>query len=135
MMSISHLSRYPAFARFFAMVHPLFWPILWWQLNRLARYIMDENPGNVLYSVNAWGIVRICYIARGLDPDAYKPLPRTFRPLTDASWESALPACLGSEAPHTLILPRTTGACRDQRSHGDRPGKESRTLQFTPNTS
>ncbi len=128
MYSIARLRQHPHFAPFFAHVHPLCWLILWWELNRLMRWFKAHGIGNALYSVNEWGFVSIHYAVPQPDPNAYKPPQRTFRPLTDPSWESAVPACLDIEALAAAILLRYAGACRDQRSHCDRPGKNSGTL-------
>ena len=96
MWSFARLRQCPHFAPIFAKVHPLCWPILWWQLNRLLRWFDRTRPEDVLYSVNRWGFVQVCYVAPRIDPATYKPLPRTFRPLSDPSWDSALPACLAA---------------------------------------
>jgi hypothetical protein len=118
MYSIARLRQHPHFARFFAHVHPLCWLILWWELNRLIRWFNAHGIGNALYSVNEWGFVDIhCVVARP-DPNAYKPLPRTFRPLTDPAWESALPACLDFEALAPAILPRPAGRVSPKVTEG-----------------
>ena len=71
---------------------------------------------------------------RRLEPHTYKPIPRTFRPLTDDSWASDLPASLEGlsplEARHDLILPREAGG------GGSRLRRESEgALPSAPNTS
>ena len=129
MWSLTCLRQHPNFAHLFAHVHPLCWLILWWHLNRLLRFLEAENPEDVFYTVSKWGIVTLRLVSDKVDPGQYKPLPRTFRPLTDASWESALPACLGSEATHAPILPCKAGEVSPQVTEGAHP------LQFTPNTS
>ncbi|MBU4569455.1 MAG: hypothetical protein KJ833_10895, partial [Alphaproteobacteria bacterium] len=106
MWSIARLRRHPHFADHFAHVHPLCWLILWWQLNNLIRWYDTARPEGVLYSISEWGFITVRYIAPRPDPAAYRPIPRTFRPLTDARWGSDLPACLGQETPCALILPR-----------------------------
>ena len=80
-----------------------------WELNRLMRWFKAHGIGNALYSVNEWGFVDIHCVVAKPDPNAYKPAQRTFRPLTDPSWESAVPACLDLEALAAAILPRTSG--------------------------
>jgi hypothetical protein len=136
MWSIARLRQHPHFAPLFAHVHPLCWLILWWELNRLIRWYKTWQPENVLYAVNRWGRVTVHCIVPRPDPRLYRPIPRTFRELSDPSWETHLPANLESadlSALHALILARFTGASRDQKSHGDFPGRESKTL--FPNTS
>jgi hypothetical protein len=104
MWSFSCLRNNPHYGRLFDRVHPLCWLILWWQLNLLFRKVAADRTLDVLYSVNEWGFITIRYVARCEDPASYKPIPRTFRPLTDASWESDTP-----EAQRNLILPRLRG--------------------------
>jgi hypothetical protein len=91
MLSIRSFRNLPHFARSFAHVHVLCWPILWWNLNRLLRLYEDFGYEEILYAVTRWGHITIRYSARKPDPSLYKPIPRTFRPLTDESWGSALP--------------------------------------------
>jgi hypothetical protein len=137
MTSLTDLRQNPHFARFFEAVHPLFWPVVWWTLNAVFREYDASNRTEFLLGITWWGQVHVVY--RGdlrADPRAYKPIPRTFRELSDPSWETSLPANLDSadlSALHALVLPCEAGAFRDQKSHGDFPGKESGTL--FPNTS
>jgi hypothetical protein len=98
MWSLTALRTNPHFGRFFDRVHPLCWPILWWQLNMLFRRILADRSLDILYSVNAWGFITIRYVAKCEDPATYKAPALTFRPLSDPSWESAMPACLDIEA-------------------------------------
>ena len=105
MWSLTVLRNNPHFGRLFDTVHPLCWPILWWQLNRLFRMILADKSLDVLYSVNHWGFITIRHVAKCEDPATYKPPQRTFRLLTDASWSCSLPACLYIEAQCAFILP------------------------------
>jgi hypothetical protein len=118
MYSIARLRQHPHFAPFFAHVHPLCWLILWWELNRLMRWFKAHGIGNALYSVNEWGFVDIHCVVAKPDPNAYKPAQRTFRPLTDPSWESAVPACLDTEATPEAILPRFARKISPQATQG-----------------
>jgi hypothetical protein len=113
MWSFSCLRNNPHYGRLFDRVHPLCWLILWWQLNLLFRKVAADRTLDLLYSVNEWGFITIRYVARCEDPATYKPIPRTFRPLTDESWSSALPACLEVEAPCARILPRMAGKVKE----------------------
>ncbi len=96
MPTLSALRNDPHFARLFAFVHVLCWPILVWQLNRFYSWTIREGIHNALYSVNRWGWLTVHYLGDRQDPDAYKPLARTFRPLTDASYASDPPANLAA---------------------------------------
>jgi hypothetical protein len=96
-------------------VHPFFWPVIWWTLNAVFRAYDASNRTEFLLGITWWGEV---YIAFEGDlrphPDTYRPIPRTFRPLTDASWASDLPANLERlsllEAIHALILKAEDGS-------------------------
>ena len=96
MPSLSALRSSPHFAPLFAHVFVLCWPILVWQINRLFSWSRREGYPNMLYSVSRWGFITIVYLGDRQDPDAYKPLPRTFRLLTDASYASDLPTNLAA---------------------------------------
>ena len=120
MWSITRLRQHPHFAPLFAHVHPLCWLILWWELNRLIRWYETWHPENVLYAVNGWGRVTVHCIVPRPDPRLYKPIPRTFRELSDPSWETSLPDNLES-APsiwHDFILPRFTGEVSPKVTEG-----------------
>ncbi|MDP1554785.1 MAG: hypothetical protein Q8L84_04925 [Hyphomonas sp.] len=93
----------PHFAELFARVHVICWPILWWQLNALFRWCKREGIPDVLYSVNPWGFITLRHHGGRQDPHTYKPATRTFRPLTDESWASDLPACLYIGADAALL--------------------------------
>ena len=112
MWSITRLRQHPHFAPLFAHVYPLCWLVLWWELNRLIRWYETWHPENVLYAVNGWGRVTVHCIVPRPDPRLYKPIPRTFRELSDPSWESDLPANLALESAEVclaFILPRLRG--------------------------
>ncbi len=114
----------PHFADLFAHVHVICWPILWWQLNALFGWCKREGIPGVLYSVSPWGFITLRHAGDRPDPATYKPLPRTFRPLTDDSWESDLPACLESltlAAQCALLLPCEAGEVAPKGSEGALP--------------
>jgi hypothetical protein len=136
MIPLRALKAHPHYADLFDEVPFLLWPILWWQLSAMIRWMRDAHVTDVCFQTNWCGFITIRFATYAEAPDLYQPTPRTFRELIDPSWETSLPANLDSSdlsVWHTLILPRFTGACRDQKSHGDFPGKESMTL--FPNTS
>ena len=107
MRSPTVLRNSPHFGRLFDAVHPFCWPILWWQLNHLFRMILADKSLDVLYSVNRWDFVTIRYIAKCEDLAPYKTPERTFRPLTDASWETDLPANRAAQC--SAMLPCCAG--------------------------
>ncbi len=91
MQTLSALRQDPYFTRMFAYVHVLCWPILVWQINRFFGALKRAGITNALYTVNRWGFLKLVHLGDREDPNAYKPLPRIFRPLTDESYASALP--------------------------------------------
>ncbi|MDP1557038.1 MAG: hypothetical protein Q8L84_16385 [Hyphomonas sp.] len=127
----------PHFADLFAHVPVICWPILWWQLNALFRWCKREGRPDVLYSVSPWGFITLRHAGDRPDPATYKPLPRTFRPLTDDSWGSDLPSGLKllslSEATgDALFLPRKAQGCpgNDSLGRGAWPARVSECLYF-----
>ena len=114
MVSLTALRQHPRFARFFEVVHPFFWPVIWWTLNAVFREYDASNRTEFLLGITWCGQV---YIAFEGDlrpyPLNYRPIARPFRPLTDSSWASDLPANLEGlsrlEALRDLILPREAG--------------------------
>ena len=144
MWSITVLRQCELFAPLFERVHPLCWPILWWNLNRLVRWLYANTPEDILFETNSWGMITIRYVAPRRDPTLYKPLERTFRPLSDPSWESDLPSNLAALETLRLILflPRAAGGGGIPRSgmtEGVRRDSDctaiARRTTLTPNTS
>ena len=86
MISIRAFKNVPHFAELFAHVHPVCWPILWWQLNALLAWIKRRGGVDVFCSVIAWGFITLRPVGKAPDPGTNMPLPGTFRPLTDKSW-------------------------------------------------
>ena len=135
MVSLTALRQHPCFGRFFEVVHPFFWPVIWWTLNAVFRAYDASNRTEFLLGITWWGEDYIAFEGDlRPDPLTYRPIPRTFRPLTDDSWASDLPANLDGlsllEATHDLILPREAGG------GGSRQRRKSEgALPSAPNTS
>ncbi len=105
MVSLSALRQHPRFGRFFEVVHPFFWPVIWWTLNAAFRAYDASNRTEFLLGITWWGQVYIAFEGDlRPDPRTYRPIPRTFRPLTDASWVSNLPANLEGLSPSVSSL-------------------------------
>jgi hypothetical protein len=114
MVPLTALRQHPRFGRFFAVVHPFFWPVIWWTLNAVFRQYDASNRTEFLLGITWWGQVYIAFEGDlRPDPLTYRPIPRTFRPLTDAGWGSDLPANLEGlsrlEALRDVIFPREAG--------------------------
>ena len=100
MVSLSALRQHPRFGRFFEVVHPFFWPVIWWTLNAVFRQYDASGRTEFLLGITWWGQVYIAFEGDKLpDPLTYKPMTRTFRPLTDDSWASDLPTNLEGLSP------------------------------------
>ena len=100
MVSLTALRQHPRFARFFEVVHPFFWPVIWWTLNAVFRQYDASGRTEFLLGITWWGQVYIAFEGDKLpDPSTYKPMTRTYRPLTDDSWASDLPANLEGLSP------------------------------------
>ena len=111
MIPLRALKAHPHYAGRFDYVPKLLWPILWWQLNAMIFWMRDHKITDVCFQTNWWGFITIRYATQAERPDAYKPIPRTFRELSDPSWETSLPDNLesGPAIWHTLILPCESG--------------------------
>jgi hypothetical protein len=109
MVSLSALRQHPRFGRFFEVVHPFFWPVIWWTLNAAFRAYDASGRTEFLLGITWWGQVYIAFEGDlRPDPHTYRPIPRTFRPLTDDSWASDLPANLDGLTPF-LVSPACGG--------------------------
>lgn len=105
MIPLSRLRHNPYFVSVFAHVHPFFWPVLWWSLNRLLRAYKTVGVEELMYSVNRRGIIRIVRLGdKRPDPSAYRRPDRIFRPLTDPSFETSLPAAIAASV-HDELQP------------------------------
>ncbi|WP_291061631.1 hypothetical protein, partial [Hyphomonas sp.] len=99
------------FRRYFDAVHPVFWPVLFWQLGRFFKWMRAEQLSEVLFEITWWGGVRIHIIGDKLTtPSPFAPTkPRWDDPV----WASDMPASLIGlnelSAWHALILPCVSG--------------------------
>jgi hypothetical protein len=110
MVSLTARRQHPRFGRFFEVVHPFFWPVIWWALNVVFREYDASGRDKLLLGITWWGQVYIAFEG-DLRPDPldYRPIPRTFRPLTDASWASAPPTNLEGLSPFASLLVQQDG--------------------------
>lgn len=135
MIPLRALRAHPHYADLFQLVPRLLWPILWWQLNVMIRWMQAEQVIDVLFSTSPWGFIIIRHAGYRPDPGLYRPVPRTFRPLSDVSWASDLPVefelrILSMATRTARFLPRETGA------GGARQGRETEEALTSPlNTS
>ncbi|MFN3313569.1 MAG: hypothetical protein ACK46Q_08890 [Hyphomonas sp.] len=69
--------HFPVLARLFEQVPVLFWPVLWFNIIRLARWHTENGRPEVLLSVTWWGGLIVDFAS---DPAAP---PTFYRPLSD----------------------------------------------------
>ena len=82
----------PHFAPLFARVHPFFWWVLWWNLNRLLDWFETAGYEEILYSTNPWGFIRIAWLGdKTPDPSAYRPYLLTKPRWDDPVWGTSVP--------------------------------------------
>ncbi|MGE6697537.1 hypothetical protein ACQKH5_07595 [Hyphomonas sp. NPDC076900] len=110
MMSIARLSKEPALAEYFALVHPFFWWVFVWQMRIAAKHVQAAGRTGALIRISWWGRVRIEYLGdQRPDPSAYRPAEPTRKAWDDPSWSSSLPAIFNADAPQPLFFPRANG--------------------------
>jgi len=109
MLNLARLSQHPLLAPYFEVVNPFFWPVLIWQLMKIAGEVTAAGGGEALIHISWWGGVRIEYIAAAdPGPSAYGPLERAPNAWDDPSWSSAMPAIYVAEA-RAVFFPRARG--------------------------
>jgi hypothetical protein len=100
MSHFRYVLTHPIFVRWFARLHPFFWPVLYWQMGRIIRWMEATGHMDLLVRIHWWGGITIAYTGdKEPDPTTYGPLPKTFRPLTDQSRGTDLPANLEKLSP------------------------------------
>jgi hypothetical protein len=76
MVSLTALRQHPRFGRFFEVVHPFFWPVIWWTLNAVFRAYDTSNRTEFLLGITWWGQVYIAFEGDlRPDPLTYSPPP------------------------------------------------------------
>ena len=133
MFSLARLRKEPALARYFAFVHPFFWPVLIWQLARAVDEVRAAGRQGAMLRVMWWGGVRIEYLGDAApSPSAYRPVEPARPHWSDPCWSSDLPAILNAVEPHLLFFPRVHGGSGRPRS---RLTKGACALSAHPDTS
>ena len=103
--AMHRVRKHPVFADYFAFVPALFWPILFWNLLRMADRMDAAGRCQVLLQVHWWGYIEITHFGDPQpSPSAYRPLAPTRKPWDDPALETALPAFLGAEARAVICL-------------------------------
>ena len=95
----------PRHARYYAFVHPAFWPWLWLQLWLLTRW-QRKTRRVVLIHIDRFGNIHIKAVAD--DPQSWHPAPPRVPAWTRPELASDLPANLAAHAIlSSVVLPLT----------------------------
>jgi hypothetical protein len=100
MSTFLSIRNYVYFRHLFDAVHPLFWPVLYWQLKAARLSLQREKLTSVMLAVTWWGGVRIVYRGDKIETPSHDP-PRTpLRPrFDDPVWSTRLPP-VSTQSPH-----------------------------------
>jgi hypothetical protein len=115
MLNLARLSQHPLLAPYFEVVNPFFWPVLIWQLMKMASEVTAAGGREALIHVSWWGGVRIEYIGAEPKPSANRSSNPLRKPWSDAGWSSAIPINIRPEA-QPLFFPRARGGSGRPRS-------------------
>jgi hypothetical protein len=127
MSAFLSIRNYVYFRHLFDAVHPLFWPVLYWQLKRAWLCLRRENLNSILLAVTWWGGVRIVHRGDRIVEAKPNPFTLTKPRYDDPVWSTDVPAAF-LDAP--FILPRLggEGGCPQR-------GQSEGAFASTPNTS
>ena len=81
--AMHRVRNHPVFAGYFAAVLPIFWPVLFWNLLRVADRMDEHGNCEVLILLHWWGAIEITHYG---DP---APSPSAYRPIvpTRKAWD------------------------------------------------
>ena len=114
--ALHRVRKHPAFAAYFEAVLPIFWPVVFWHLLRMADQMDARGSAEILVLVYWWGGIEITYYGDPPpSPSAYRPLAPMRKVWDDAAWATAIPAELCIEA-GALIFPCASGGSGRPRS-------------------
>ena len=116
MTQLARLARNQALACFFECVHPLFWPVLLWQLRRASTHLTACRHKNAMVRIRWWGGVEIVILGQPEDdPSAYKPIPAAHLHWSHPVWSAAVPVTIIELATRAVPVPagadRITSRC------------------------
>ncbi|MFN3609035.1 MAG: hypothetical protein ACK4Y9_08225 [Hyphomonas sp.] len=114
--ALHRVRKHPVFAGYFDAVLPIFWPVVFWYLLRVADQMDAHGNCDVLVQVHWWGGIDITYYGDPApSPSAYRPLSPTRKAWDDPAWATAIPAGLCIEA-RAVIFPCASGGSGRPRS-------------------
>ncbi|MFN3608878.1 MAG: hypothetical protein ACK4Y9_07430 [Hyphomonas sp.] len=107
--ALHRVRKHPTFAGYFDAVLPIFWPVVFWYLLRVADQMDAHGNCDVLVQVHWWGRIDITYYGDPApSPSAYRPIPPMRKAWDDPTWATAIPAGLCIE-PRAVIFPCFSG--------------------------
>jgi hypothetical protein len=118
MSAFLSIRNYVHFRRLFDVVHPFFWPILYWQLKAVWLALQREKRTGFLIAVTWWGGVRIVHRGDVITRPAPDPFALTKPRFDDPVWSTSVPAFLDPETTQSLILPRQAVEVSPQVTEG-----------------
>src|SRR3990167_7734003 len=91
MSTFLSIRNYVHFRRYFAAVHPFFWPVLYWQLKRAWLALQREKRTSFLLAISWWGGVRIVHRGDIIAAPQPNPLALTRPRWDDPVWYTDVP--------------------------------------------
>ena len=126
--AMHRVRNHPVFAGYFAAVLPIFWPVLFWNLLRVADRMDEHGNCEVLILLHWWGAIEITHYGDPApSPSAYRPITPTRKAWSDPISSSSVPAEITAAETHTLFFPCFSGGIGRPRS-GLAKGACARTL-------
>jgi hypothetical protein len=113
MSAFLSIRNYVYFRHLFDAVHPLFWPVLYWQLKRAWLCLRRENLNSILLAVSWWGGVRIVHRGDRIETPKANPFALTKPRYDDPVWFTDVPAAF-LDAPFILPCERGLSGIRNR---------------------
>jgi hypothetical protein len=113
MSAFLSIRNYVYFRHLFDAVHPLFWPVLYWQLKRAWLCLRRENLNSILLAVTWWGGVRIVHRGDRIETPKPNPFALTKPRYDDPVWFTDIPAAF-LDAPFILPCERGLSGIRNR---------------------
>ena len=108
--AMHRVRNHPVFAGYFAAVLPIFWPVLFWNLLRMAERMKGQGNCDALIVLHWWGGIEITHYGDPApSPSAYRPITPTRKAWSDPIWSSSVPAEITAAETHTLFFPCFSG--------------------------
>jgi hypothetical protein len=92
MSAFLSIRNYVYLRHLFDVVHPLFWPVLYWQLKRAWLCLRRENLNSILLAVTWWGGVRTVHRGDKIAEVKPNPFALTQPRHDDPVWSTDVPA-------------------------------------------